>query len=62
MSEHEQDFDNIRINNFMLDEANHIINRFTFLLKFFNDRVRHYNMEIYNMSTQIINLKSLNSI
>lgn len=57
MSEHEQDFDNIRINNFMLDEANNMINRFKFLLKFFNDRVRHYNIEIYNMTNKIIKLK-----
>ena len=58
MSEYERDFDNnIHLTDFMLDEANHIVNRFKFLLKYFNDRVRYYNMEIYAMTNEIINLK-----
>ena len=47
----------IEINNMMYDETLSSINKIKTLLKFFNSRVRFYNIEIHLLTHQILKLK-----
>ena len=61
MNDNDQEINNmledVDINEMMIEESENINTRLKSIFKFFNKRIRHYNMQIQILTRKTINLK-----